>query len=248
MTDRSTSKLRIRPKARKTSSNSTNRKTVFCRKPTRVLKPVKQGGEIRISRGNVETNVGGEKTILQGDEFAAINNGKIASKEKLLSAPKLLAPTSADQIQAASRGTAETSFRWQNTEKVSISKYHLQVSTSPFFPADSMLVERDSLNGAGFSFGNIAPGIYYWRVRSTAASGQTSDWSELQKFTVLKNASGKTIDATEWKVEADGRKYLPHLRQNTARRNRSKCGTRYIRGGGRFVRSANFGIVGGNES
>ncbi len=168
------------------------------------FKTGEQGGEIRISRGNVETNVGGEKTILQGDEFAAINNGKIASKEKLLSAPKLLSPTSADYIQATSRGTADASFRWQNTESVNIAKYHLQISSSAFFTADSMLVERDSLNGAGFSFGNIIPGVYYWRVRATAASGQTSDWSEPQKFSVIKNASNKAIDANEWRVEAMG--------------------------------------------
>lgn len=163
-----------------------------------------QGGEIRISRGNVETNVGGEKTVLQGDEFAAINNGKIASKEKLLSPPKLLSPTSSDQIQASLRGTANASFRWQNTESVTISKYHLQVSSSAFFAADAIVVERDSLTGAGFSFNNFSPGIYYWRVRATAASGQTSEWSEPQKFTVIKNAANRAIDANEFKIEGMG--------------------------------------------
>lgn len=162
------------------------------------------GGEIRISRGSVESNVGGQKTVLQGDEFAAINNGKIASKESLLKPPKLLAPTSADQIQASSSGSANASFRWQNTETVAISKYHLQVATSSFFNSESIMVERDSLNGAGFSFGNFAPGVYYWRVRATAASGQTSDWSEPQKFTVIKNASNRALDASEWRVEAMG--------------------------------------------
>ncbi len=163
-----------------------------------------QGGEIRISRGGVETSVGGQKTVLQGDEFAAINNGRLAAKEKLLSPPKLLAPTSSDQIQASSRGSADASFRWQNTDTLAIAKYHLQVSTSPFFTADSMIVERDALNGAGFSFGNLSPGLFYWRVRATAASGQTSDWSEPQKFTVIKNAANRAIDASEWRVEAMG--------------------------------------------
>lgn len=168
------------------------------------FKTGEQGGEIRVSRGNVETNVGGQKNVLQGDEFAAINNGKIAAKEKLLSPPKLLAPTSSDQLQASSRGSADASFRWQNTESIAIAKYHLQVSSSPFFAADSMIVERDSLNGAGFTFGNLAPGIYYWRVQAAAASGQMSEWSEPQKFTVIKNAANKAIDANEWRVERMG--------------------------------------------
>ena len=168
------------------------------------FKTGEQGGEIRISRGNVETNVGGEKTVLQGDEFASINNGKIASKEKLLSPPKLLSPTSADQLQASSRGNANAAFRWQNTESINIAKYHLQVSTSAFFPANAMVVERDALTGAGFSFGDFTPGIYYWRVRATAASGQTSDWSEPQKFTVIKNTANRAIDANEFRVEEMG--------------------------------------------
>lgn len=168
------------------------------------FKTGEQGGEIRVSRGGVETNVGGQKNVLQGDEFAAINNGRVATKEKLLSPPKLLAPTSADQMQASSRGSADASFRWQNTESVAIAKYHLQVSTSPFFASDAIMVERDSLSGAGFSFGNFAPGIYYWRVRATAASGQTSDWSEPQKFSVIKNTANRALDASEWKVESMG--------------------------------------------
>ncbi len=168
------------------------------------FKTGEQGGEIRISRGNVETNVGGQKTVLQGDEYAAINNGKIANKEKLLSSPKLLAPTSSDQLQVSSRGSAEASFRWQNTDSTAISKYHLQVSSSTFFAPDAIVVERDSLTGAGFSYGNFSPGIYYWRIRATAASGQTSEWSEPQKFTVIKSAANEAINADEWKVEGMG--------------------------------------------
>ena len=168
------------------------------------FKTGEQGGEIRISRGNIETSVGGEKTVLQGDEFAAINNGRIASKEKLLNPPKLLAPTSADQIQTSSRGSADASFRWQNTDNSAIAKYHLQISASPFFVANSLIIERDSLTSPGFTFGNLSPGIYYWRVRATAASGQTSDWSEYQKFSVIKGANSRAIDASDWKVENMG--------------------------------------------
>jgi hypothetical protein len=38
------------------------------------------GGEIRISRGGVETNVGGERTVVGENEFAAVTNGKISRR------------------------------------------------------------------------------------------------------------------------------------------------------------------------
>lgn len=162
------------------------------------------GGEIRISRGSVETNVGGQKTVVQGDEFASVSGGKIQAKEKLLGPPKHAAPASSEQIRTSSRGNADVSFRWTKPDDAQISTYYFQVASSPFFTADSMIVERDALTGAGFSFGGFTPGIYYWRVRATAVSGQISEWSEPWKFTVIKSEISKTIEASDWQVESMG--------------------------------------------
>jgi hypothetical protein len=71
-----------------------------------------KGGEIRISRGGVESNVGGERVVIGENEFAAINNGRITPKERLFDAPKLVAPANSEQITAAS----DVSFRWQRPE------------------------------------------------------------------------------------------------------------------------------------
>ncbi|HMJ07593.1 MAG TPA: FecR domain-containing protein, partial [Pyrinomonadaceae bacterium] len=56
------------------------------------------GGEIRISRGSVETSIGGEKSTLNADEYAALNNGKITSREKLLGQPHPSSPANMSQI------------------------------------------------------------------------------------------------------------------------------------------------------
>ncbi|HSK71164.1 MAG TPA: FecR domain-containing protein [Pyrinomonadaceae bacterium] len=168
------------------------------------ISPEGAGGEIRISRGSVESSVGGTKTVLQGDEFATVNNGKISAKEKLINPPKLAAPSSSEQIPASNRGNADVSFRWENTDSVPISRYHLQVSTSPFFVVDALVVERDSLPGQGFTYGNIAPGVYYWRVRARANSGQTSDWSEPSRFTVVKRVGSQTLEISDWQFENVG--------------------------------------------
>ena len=164
--------------------------------------PATSGGEIRISRGGVETTVGGEKTLSGENDFVAVKNGKIASKEKLLDAPKLNSPENSAQISGANG--ADIGFRWQNGSDASrIAKYYLQISRSPVFASDGIMVDRDSLTTQSFPLASVAPGTYYWRLRATSESGQTSGWSEPWKFTVLKNENG-TLGATDWKSESIG--------------------------------------------
>ena len=160
------------------------------------------GGEIRISRGGVETNVGGEKTVIGENEFATVNNGKITPKEKLLDAPKPVAPTNSEQITAAN----DVSFRWQKPEANSAVSYHFQISKSPFFVADGIIIERDALANQIFTLANLAPGVYYWRLRAGAASGQTSDWGEPWKFTIVKSPASEFLTASEWQIESVGGK------------------------------------------
>lgn len=162
----------------------------------------KNGGEIRISRGGVESNVGGEKTLISENEFAAVTSGRIAPKERLLDAPRQVAPANSEQLSSIS----DVSFRWQKPESSSTLVFHLQIAKSPFFVADSVVIERDNLTNQIFTLANLAPGIYYWRLRATTASGQTSDWGEPFKFTIFKQAasSGTILPATDWQVETVG--------------------------------------------
>lgn len=158
------------------------------------------GGEIRISRGGVETKIGEEKTTIKENEFASVNNGKIATREKLLGQPQLVAPQVNEQILSSAGGTAEITFRWDRPAGVAPSSYHLQVARSPFYVSDSMILVRDAVVGQTFALGGLSPGIYYWRVRGNTDSGQVSDWSENGKFTVLRRESGGEIPASDWKV------------------------------------------------
>ncbi|MCU1290943.1 MAG: Fibronectin type [Acidobacteria bacterium] len=167
--------------------------------------PETNGGEIRISRGGVESTVGGEKTLIGENEFAAVNNGRIVTKEKLLGAPKPDGPSNSSQIISPDgRNGADITFRWLSPETGSALSYGLQISRSPFFISDAIVVERDSLGNTNFTLGNIAPGIYYWRTRAKAASGQMSNWSESWKFTVVKREVSQAIEANEWRVEQVG--------------------------------------------
>jgi hypothetical protein len=168
------------------------------------VNPNTNGGEIRVSRGGVETNVGGEKTVIQNGEFASVNNGK-TSKENLLEPPKPLAPNSQNSVQALASGAADVTFNWEKPA-ASIQSYHLQVSKSPFFVPDTIVFERTSLTQTSFTVANIAPGTYYWQARAVANSGQASEWSEKVRFTVIKGQASQPIAISEWQVEKLGGK------------------------------------------
>lgn len=158
------------------------------------------GGEIRISRGGVESNTGGEKVLINEGEFAAVSGGRISARERLLDAPKLVAPPASEQV-VASTGI---SFRWQKPEANSAVLYRLQIAKSVFFAADSIIIDRDRMPSQIFNAPSFAPGVYYWRVRAATASGQISEWSEPRKITVVRQSGGEEIAAGEWQIESVG--------------------------------------------
>lgn len=166
--------------------------------------PTTNGGEIRISRGGVETNVGGQTTVIKENEFASVNNGKLGTKERIIGAPKPVSPDNSAQLLDTSGRGAAAVFRWQNSETVTGANYALQISKSPYFAADAILLEKQSLANSNYTLNDVPPGTYYWRARVTSGSGQTSDWGEPWKFSVVKRGGSQTIAAAEWKVEPVG--------------------------------------------
>jgi len=161
------------------------------------------GGEIRISRGSVETTVGGEKSIVKENEYAALDSGKLANKEKLIAPPVHNSPSSNEQLTGSLSGATDIVFRWQSPDVTSALTYGLQVAKLPSFAADSMVIER-RLTSPNFTLGGLLPGTYYWRVQASSNSGQTSNWSEQWKFTVVKREGSTSIGASEWQVESLG--------------------------------------------
>ena len=158
------------------------------------------GGEIRISRGGVESSGGGERVVIQENEFATVAGGRVTMKEQLLGAPKLVAPGNSEQITAAN----DVSFRWQKPESNSAVSFHLQISKSPFFVADGIIIERDNLTSQIFTLADLAPGTYYWRMRANTESGQITDWGDPWKFAVIKQAANETLTASDWQIENVG--------------------------------------------
>jgi hypothetical protein len=101
-------------------------------------------------------------------------------------------------------GAASLSLKWMRPQSGTASYYRVEVATSPFFVADGKVIERDQLVANEFGANDLRPGVYFWRVRATASTGQTSDWSEPQKFTVANRGTGSSVSVSNLTAELLG--------------------------------------------
>lgn len=159
--------------------------------------------EIRVGSGSIDTTTrGGEKTTVRGGEFIPITSqGAIGRREKLLDVPTPVSPRDLAKVYTGSSGSSAVDLRWQRPPVGSPSHYRVEVATSPFFVAGARVIERDQLAAMELNVADLRTGVYFWRVRATAASGQTSEWSEPQKFIVAQPVKGDTVNVSDWVVE-----------------------------------------------
>jgi hypothetical protein len=116
-------------------------------------------------------------------------------------------------------------LKWQRPQSGTPAYYRVEVATSPFFVADGKVIERDQLVATEFGASDLRPGVYFWRIRATASSGQVSDWSDPLKFIVATRGTGSQVAVSNLSAELlGGNLYLV--------RGRAEPGTT-IRVGGR---------------
>ena len=183
--------------------------------------------EIRVNVGAVETtNHQGETTNLKGGEYVSVNpSGTVSRPQKLLDVPVPSEPRDLDKVFVGGNGSANIALRWLRPQTGSPAYYRVEVATSPFFVADGKVIERDQLAATEFNASDLRPGVYFWRVRATAQSGQTSDWSDPKKFVVATRGNASQVPVTNLAAELlGGNIYLI--------RGRAEPGTT-IRAGGR---------------
>ncbi|HLL74366.1 MAG TPA: FecR domain-containing protein [Pyrinomonadaceae bacterium] len=148
--------------------------------------------EVRVDAGRIETTTrGGERTVINGGEYVALNqSGAVKNRERLLDVPAPLSPRDLERVAADARGTADVLLRWQRPASGAARHYRVEVATSPFFVQAGKVTERDQLETTSFNVSELRTGVFFWRVRAVAPSGQTSDWCEPQKFTVAAGGAG----------------------------------------------------------
>ncbi|MFN2454356.1 MAG: hypothetical protein ABR577_09060 [Pyrinomonadaceae bacterium] len=162
-----------------------------------------QTEEIRVGAGTLETTTrDGGKTTLRGGEYIAVNaSGNFARRERLLDVPAPLEPRDLQKILLGANGAADVALRWQHPAFGQAAHYRVEVATSPFFVPAGKVFERDQLVANNFNASDLRQGVYFWRVRATAASGQTSDWSDPQKFIIAPNGTGQLVPVSKWSTE-----------------------------------------------
>ena len=162
--------------------------------------------EIRVSTGAIETTNGaGEKTSIRGGEYVSVNNsGRLSAAQRLLDVPQPSQPHDLEKVFVGSNGAASVALKWQRPQSGMPAYYRVEVATSPFFVADGKVVERDQLVANEFGASELRPGVYFWRVRATASSGQASDWSDPLKFIVATRGTGSQVAVSNLSAELLG--------------------------------------------
>jgi hypothetical protein len=162
--------------------------------------------EIRVATGVIETtNRAGDKTSIREGEYVSVNNsGRLSPAQKLLDVPQPVKPHDLEQVFIGSNGAANIALKWQRPQSGTPSYYRVEVATSPFFVADGKVIERDQLVATEFGATDLRPGVYFWRVRATASSGQASDWSDPLKFVVVTRGTGSQVKLSNLTAELLG--------------------------------------------
>jgi hypothetical protein len=162
--------------------------------------------EIRVASGAIETtNSAGDKTSIREGEYVSVNNsGRLSPAQKLLDVPQPAKPQDLEKVFVGANGAASVALKWQRPQSGTPAYYRVEVATSPFFVADGKVIERDQLVATEFGASDLRPGVYFWRVRATAASGQASDWSDPLKFMVTTRGTGSQVTLSSLTAELLG--------------------------------------------
>jgi len=162
--------------------------------------------DIRVNTGVIQTtDRAGQQTLLHGGEYVSVNpSGTLSRTQKLLDVPIPSEPRNLQKLFAGRNGSASVSLKWQRPQSGSPAYYRVEVATSPFFVANGKVVERDQLVATGFDASDLRPGIYFWRVRASELAGQTSDWSDAQKFIVAPIGTGLQVPVSNLLAELLG--------------------------------------------
>lgn len=162
--------------------------------------------EIRVATGVIETtNRAGDRTSIREGEYVSVNNsGRLSPAQKLLDVPQPSQPHDLEKVFIGANGAASVALKWQRPQTGTPAYYRVEVATSPFFVADGKVMERDQLVANEFGASDLRPGVYFWRVRATAPSGQASDWSDPWKFIVATRGTGSKVTVTSLTAELLG--------------------------------------------
>ena len=142
--------------------------------------PEKKESEIVVSSGSAQVQRGAEKIDLAAFEKATIPSGGAIQKSMVLAPPDLVAPLNLQPIMSENPRISPIRFEWKPVpEAVS---YTLRISTTAMF---TKTVKDAAVKGTAVEITGLDPGDYFWSVTATDDKKQTSEVSEIFKFTLV---------------------------------------------------------------
>jgi hypothetical protein len=146
--------------------------------------PVTKESEIVMSSGSAEVDRGNEKIELGQWQKATIPERGPIEKSNVLAPPELVEPLNLAPIVAEVPRNATIHFEWNPVPEAV--GYTLRISTTSMF---TKLLKEEKVAGTSTDVTGLDAGEYFWSVIATDAKKQTSQVSEIFKFTIF--AQGK---------------------------------------------------------
>jgi hypothetical protein len=147
--------------------------------------PTKNEHEIVVATGSAEVQRGQEKIELTQWEKASFPTGGPTQKSNVLAPPALVAPLNLAPIISEAPKTAQIRFEWQPVDDAVV--YTLRISSTTMF---TKLAKKVDTSGTSADITGLEPGDYFWNVTASNAKKETSEFSEMFKFSLM--AQGKT--------------------------------------------------------
>src|SRR5713101_2498875 len=149
--------------------------------------PETKSSEIVVSSGSARIQRGEERIDLVLGEKVTIPKGGPIQKSNVLAPPDLVEPLNLAPIMAENPKTSPVRFEWKPVpDAVS---YTLRISTTAMF---TKTVKDATVRATAAEITGLDPGEYFWNVTATDGKKQTSEVSEIFKFTLV--AQGKSQD------------------------------------------------------
>lgn len=137
---------------------------------------------ILVKRGGAEV-VRGEENVkmVENEKVAFTSESERMVKTKEIGPPVLVDPKAGDNVPLDPKSQGLT-LSWAPVDGVHA--FHIRVARNQFFTGP-MVLEQKNWPHLELMLSNIAPGSYWWEVRSVGDNGKVSTASERNKFTVI---------------------------------------------------------------
>lgn len=148
--------------------------------------PEKKESEVVVASGSAQVQRGQERIDLGQHEKATIPNSGAILKSRVLAPPDLVEPLNLEPIMAENPRSATVHFEWKPVpDAVS---YTIRVSKTAMFT--STVFDKPKITGTSIDISGLDAGDYFWNVMATDAKKQSSEVSEIFRFSLV--ARGKS--------------------------------------------------------